>query len=222
MGPVQVLKILGGGNEGSLTDFANWRSDIDCIYKNCLDFNGSSNVITLNNTITLSNVLTVSAWVYRDTNSTYDFVTGSITSKGNKFGLSSGKNKIFLRVLDYPASSDTNSSDDVVLAQWTFIAFTRNSSDKIDLYVNNGGAKRAFSDAAQTGDFIIKRLGSDEGSNYMDGRLNEIRVYDRALSSFQIRNLYLVGLDNLLASGAINKNEYSQRIADLNLNYAEN
>jgi len=124
--------------------------------------------------------------------------------------------------LDYPASSDTNSSDHVVLAQWTFIAFTRNSSDKIDLYVNNGGAKRAFSDAAQTGDFIIKRLGSDEGSNYMDGRLNEIRVYDRALSSFQIRNLYLVGLDNLLASGAINKNEYSQRIADLNLNYAEN
>ncbi|MDD4358594.1 MAG: hypothetical protein PHY30_02135, partial [Candidatus Pacebacteria bacterium] len=47
------------------------------------------------------------------------------------------------------------------------------------------------------------------------GLLDDIHIYNTALSSSQIKQNYIAGLNSMLANGNISKDEYNQRISDL-------
>ena len=68
---------------------------------------------------------------------------------------------------------------------------------------------------------IGTRIGAVSGttpSAFMKGFLDEIRIYNTALSTSQIKQNYIAGLNSLLASGSISKEEYDQRLNSLALN----
>jgi hypothetical protein len=45
--------------------------------------------------------------------------------------------------------------------------------------------------------------------------MDEIRVYNAVLPTSQIKEQYYSGLNNLLANGAINQQQYAERISPL-------
>jgi len=52
-------------------------------------------------------------------------------------------------------------------------------------------------------------------SNFFHGLIDDARIYNAALSTSQIKQNYIAGLNSLLASGSISKEEYDQRLNNL-------
>ncbi|MDD4068709.1 MAG: prepilin-type N-terminal cleavage/methylation domain-containing protein [Bacteroidales bacterium] len=50
---------------------------------------------------------------------------------------------------------------------------------------------------------------------YFKGLIDDMRIYDTSLSSSQIKQNYIAGLDSLLSKGSISKEDYNQRINEL-------
>ena len=82
----------------------------------------------------------------------------------------------------------------------------------MELYVD--GELVASSDVS--GDILLNnapvRIGGGISGRYTKGYIDEVRIYSEALSSAQIRNHYLAGLNYLLAKGEISYKEYTTRI----------
>jgi len=57
------------------------------------------------------------------------------------------------------------------------------------------------------------QFGFRENNN--TGILDEIRVYNQALTAFQIKRNYIAGLNSMLANGNISKEDYNERINQL-------
>ncbi|MGI6340874.1 MAG: LamG-like jellyroll fold domain-containing protein [Minisyncoccales bacterium] len=56
-------------------------------------------------------------------------------------------------------------------------------------------------------------FGCDAGSNYfLNGIMDNVRIYNAALSSAQIKQNYIAGLNSMLANGNMSKEEYNERI----------
>jgi len=53
------------------------------------------------------------------------------------------------------------------------------------------------------------------GSLNYDGLIDEVRIYNKALSSAQIKQNYIAGLNSMLSNGTISKEELSERINTL-------
>ena len=50
---------------------------------------------------------------------------------------------------------------------------------------------------------------------FFKGLVDDFRIYNAALSTAQIKQNYIVGLNSLLANGNISKEEYNQRLNNL-------
>ncbi len=48
--------------------------------------------------------------------------------------------------------------------------------------------------------------------------IDDVRIYNAALSSAQIKQNYIAGLNSMLANGNISKQEYNERINNLAYN----
>ena len=58
-------------------------------------------------------------------------------------------------------------------------------------------------------------IGKSTGYGFFDGSIDDVRIYNAALSSSQIKQNYIVGLDSMLSNRAISGEEYNQRISEL-------
>lgn len=87
--------------------------------------------------------------------------------------------------------TDTDNSLDVpvIAGEFMILTITRNASNKVDVYIDDGTANRLFSDAAQVGSHVFDRLGVDEASHYWDGDIAEHLVYSKELSGTERGNL---------------------------------
>jgi len=54
--------------------------------------------------------------------------------------------------------------------------------------------------------------GNDMGA-FFNGLIDEVRIYEKALETAQVKELYYAGLDRLLAKGLIDEQEYQERLA---------
>jgi hypothetical protein len=65
---------------------------------------------------------------------------------------------------------------------------------KARLYINS--VERASDDISAIGDISNTNpltIGSGEGEAFHDGRIDDVRIYSRALSDYEIQQLYLWG-----------------------------
>jgi hypothetical protein len=55
-------------------------------------------------------------------------------------------------------------------------------------------------------------------NNYLFGGLiDDVRIYNAALSSAQIKQNYIAGLNSMFANGNMSKQEYNERINNLSI-----
>ncbi len=187
----------GNGNHGEVNGptLSEGRfGDADGAYS----FDGVDDYISVPNSNSLQSpdaAVTIAAWVYIDQ---WDDGWASICLKSD----TEDDGQYGLQVTDegrfevYVAGDCTAIYTDLVFttASWFFVAMTWDGTDVIVYVAGEPEATEPFSPAPQSDNHPL-RIGQDlPGSvEYLNGRLDDLRVYDRALSADEVRVLFLEG-----------------------------
>jgi prepilin-type N-terminal cleavage/methylation domain-containing protein len=212
----------GWNNNGTFVNSPVWKcANIDKDYapsgNGCsLELNGSNQYVDCgnNSSLNITNVITVEAWVkpaVSPQNLLAGIYAGNYQAKLTVTP-NSPYNKFSFRVYvgtDYYANGITSFDAN----KWYHVVGTYNGTD-IKLYVDgslDAVTPRTGTLSSLTGNYFI---GRDEGgaARYFSGLIDEVRVYNRALTSAQIKSQYYADLNRLLTKGLINEKECQSKL----------
>jgi prepilin-type N-terminal cleavage/methylation domain-containing protein len=192
----------------------------DCVFGKCYSFNGTSDYIECGNSATLKNEnFTVTIWF--NTNdlggnsySSYLIGNGQDYNPSKGFGLTSGANALKFWVGAGLTSYQNDLNTSLVVNKWYFATVTYEEGIGSKLYLN-GEMKN--STGSFKGDIVYDSFALYIGKLYINyyffsGLIDDIRIYNTALSSSQIKQNYIAGLNSMLSNGNISKQEYNERI----------
>ena len=200
----------GNRNRGILTGGPTWGEGKR---GKALSFDANDDLVTAGTpaSLNITGALTISAWIYpRTFGSSASSFRGRIVDKENDFvsgysfslydpntaGVPNDTFALFINA----SGGNLNcfaSNGSIVLRKWQHVAVTLDSSKNCIPYVN--GAK-----ATTTAGFIMGSLPTSGSNSFVignnsgntrefDGSLDEIRIYNRALSADEIKRLYNMG-----------------------------
>ena len=210
-----------GSNTGTFGDgvttstYPISKEESECVTGKCMYFDGTDDYISLNkNIMGSSSVFTVSHWIKLSSNQTGK----SIFSNGNGRwvtgigDLSAGLGDNYIKF--YLAGITLYSTYALDVDSWYLITCSYDNS-KGKIYINgklDNSIDRTF---VSVNDKInmIGRL-SDGGQNF-NGLVDDARIYNAALTTAQIKQEYVAGLNSLLANGNISKEKYNERIKNI-------
>ena len=197
------VKDTWGNNHGKAYNGPFLREGNDCVDGKCLQFTGTNHVIIK---IPVSGAeSTISLWVKNPSGGyvlrsnanvrTYIFASGSF-SKGDP--------QVSLGSVNY--SKD-----------WTYVVMTwKKENDQLSgcVFVNGFPLNANFINFSNNNDgtYIAIMSFSESGTQFGKGFVDNVRYYNAALSSSQIKQNYIAGLNSMLANGNISKQEYNERI----------
>ena len=184
-----VIDASGNGNNGTITN-ATWTTAGK--YGSALSFNGTNSWVTINDSpsLDLTNGMTLEAWVSSKSLTNKQDVLMKERPSGLSYALYATNNssKPPAGYLNKGGSNVTAvGTTNLVLNTWTFLAATYNGS-KLSLYVNGTLVKST----STTGNMVTStgalRIGGDSVfGEYFNGLIDEVRVYNRALSQAEIQ-----------------------------------
>jgi hypothetical protein len=187
-GGQQTADASGQFNHGTLQG-ATWTTSGK--FGNALVFNGTSSLVSIPNatSLELGSAMTLSAWVYPTT------------------GLSGWHNVIKKEVDDYFLSASVpdggpgggaaaptccataRTSSALPVNTWTHLALTYNGST-LQLYRNGAVVATASASGSMLKSGLPLRIGGDAiYGEFMQGRIDEVRIYNRALSASEINSI---------------------------------
>jgi len=205
----------GRNNHGTLTNMGgqnNWEADSSGV---AVTLDGSNDYVQVSPNSALDiqsgGNLTICAWVFRTANvSTYETVVTKRLSNGATANYelsfnntSTGNDKAFGF---YSGSSFTVSTTLVPILRWTHIGSVSNASGTT-YYVNGqaAGTSATVSASANGHPFKIGAVAGSPETQFLSARLDDIRIYNRALTPAEIRLLASrrgIGLQPLPDRGA--------------------
>ncbi|MEW6617210.1 MAG: LamG-like jellyroll fold domain-containing protein [Patescibacteria group bacterium] len=189
----------GYGNNGTLYNTPTWQGSINCKAGGCLDFNGTNQYtrVSSNTTLDLAGVGTVAAWI-KIPSSWSGSLYPNVVSKGANAGWDTDGWSLYAFG---PASNAigvgfrnggttlnvafTNSLKD----QWIHIVGVWNGS-MVYIYQNGvlkNSTGQAINPPSTSSPVTIAR---DNGGQYFDGLIDEVRIYNRALTATEILQMY--------------------------------
>lgn len=210
-----------GGNNGTLSATPpTVRTGTNCVSGSCLQFDGSSNYVDFGNksVFNIANALTVSVWVKPVLAKSNAYIFAKGWQDQYDLYLNSTNNVVFTLVNS--TSPDIHLSlvslSRLSLNVWYNIACTFDGSvAKIYLngvLSNNQNWNYAITTSVQTLKIGVTNTGYD---TWFNGLIDEVRMYNAAMPTSQIKEQYYAGLGSLLASGQIGPQEYAGRIDSL-------
>jgi prepilin-type N-terminal cleavage/methylation domain-containing protein len=219
-----VFDTIGTSN-GDITGHAPaWKIGADCVSGSCLQFDGSSNYVEVSG-FTLAKIagdkLTVEAWVKPSSL----FGTQYIVSKNGPFFLYMSGNKLGGSI--YNGSSWTTLTGNISLNNgWQYLIMAYDGSN-IKLYVNGVFDVSTPKTGNLAGDGCTQIGTYNNGgcavrSQYFNGTIDEVRIYNQVFTASHVRENYLAKLKELLSNEQIKADDYQQKIAELNSTYATN
>jgi len=192
-----------GYNNGDVVGHApTVRDGTDCISGKCLDFDGSNDYINCGN---LGNPGhgTISLWASKkDTNARY-LLDGR--GMGNWWFLSdyNGFDVNFNNLVGW---------NGLEMNRWTFIVVTVNPTET-KLYID--GVFKDDGNGLSINFKSVRIATRYTNSSYFLGSLDDVKIYNKALTISEINDNYIAGLDSLFQKGAISTEEYNQRLNNL-------
>jgi prepilin-type N-terminal cleavage/methylation domain-containing protein len=218
-----VSDLSGYGNDGTLVNNPTWRcaeddSDYTPSGQGCaLEFDGVDDYLIMDDSEQFhwgEKEIAVSLWIYP-----FDlplsekiFFTKTSYDSGAWHGLDIRyrDNGTFRTVTN---AGHLISLSKLTLNNWNNIIITINK-DKVIIYLN---ANKDTSRDSIEGYYLTNTKNLYIGcysalSHFFNGFIDDVRIYETALTSVQVKALYYVGLDNLYNKGSIDKQEYQERI----------
>lgn len=190
-----------GDHDGSLAGNPTWSTGrLD----GALDFDGTDDLVDVGGILRSGTPeLTISAWVFKRDGADSRVITKSSSTSRQDHVYSLGVSNRIIRVRLKTADHDGNADFDggnISLNQWTHLAFTYDGSA---LRIYRNGAETAVH--ALTGDIVASNLDTIIGNvntsdaRYWNGLLDDVRLYDAALSDAEIAELAGRGPTELVA-----------------------
>ena len=220
-----------GSNTGTLGDgvtastYPALKTEAECVTGKCMYFDGNDYIeITDSPEMRMSQGGTITAWIYLDGFMSWSY--GRILDKSTG---TDGQNGYVLYVDDtyknicYKSNADSATrsvNNSIKKNTWQFIVVLINNSsrkiyiDGLDKTGSSGGTMLPPDVALNTS--IGNRCSALDRP--FNGLIDDVRIYNAALSSSQIKQEYIAGLNSLLANNNISKEEYLSRIENLSLN----
>lgn len=167
-----------------------------------INFDGTNDGISVPNSASLENftAFTLAAWVYQTQASqaaASRIISKSDTVSGDNYALRLTNDNVgasFRMEVDGDNQTDLNSNTDIQENEWTHIVGTWDGSN-MRLYIN--GSEDSASPVAKSGtidaDGKALMIGTHEDAPALrrfEGLIDDVRVYDAALSAAEVRDLY--------------------------------
>lgn len=187
----------GQGNNGTLT---NGPTKVQGRVGQALSFDGTDDYVAINHSSDLvpSSEITLSAWVYPEaTGDNYDFISKFDVGAQRGYNLRIDSNNTLVFDLSTGATNSWVIGNTVFSTnQWHHVVATYNGS-AIKVYVNgveDGSTAVSGSIYSSTADLFIGRIDPAYAANrYFEGKIDEVRIYDKALTAAEVKQLYNFG-----------------------------
>lgn len=197
-----------GTNDGTLTDYdadptASW---LDGQIDGALDFNGSDEYVSVPDDGTkfdLQTNFTVSVWVNLNATSTKHLLRkGHASSPYYSWAMQFNGTQFHAYLREDSGDANLFGGSSIAVSTWYHVAFVK---DGLNLYLYLDGTEVDTNtyDAGSTpldGDGALI-FGHDTSSQYYNGQLDDIRIYNSALSADDISTLYSNGITGVGSSG---------------------
>jgi prepilin-type N-terminal cleavage/methylation domain-containing protein len=223
---IGVWNGVAGGNNTAI----NYRSSSECVSGQCLDFDGTDDYVDYGDILRPS----------RTSNRTFSFwvnprvITGIVYGTGNLWQSASGYSEFALAssttinisydLLNSPYRTTFNCVIDQ--SKWNYFTVSFDSvSDSANVIISlykNGNFIASQTLARRTSGgynvaFILGAVSSAADNHkvsFLNGQIDDFRVYDALVSSYKIRQNYYLGLNNLLLNNNICVTEYTNWLAE--------
>jgi len=190
------------GNHGTMYSLADW---VAGVAGQCPDFDGSADYISVPDDDDLDSIKTFVCWFYppseMSAGGAYHRTIVNKYYEGRQHGLVlwdyTTPDEIRIYFTDSTNSMSIASYGIPAYGKWYHVAGVFNSDNKSELFINGesvdvGGS---INNALGSDDYMSAYpllIGSgDESNTYLEGRVCQVRVYDRALSADEIKALYI-------------------------------
>lgn len=188
--PLQVwLPLLGNlDNQGlnSSVVVTNGGATVDSNGKlgKCYNFDGTDDKITLTQLPNPKNI-TVSFWLYRNANTgtrqfmftAWNGVTCELTTSG----------QVYCNITATSGSGSCTSADSITAGSWHHIVYTFEDKIKASLYLD--GQLVTYTNCSGSINWSTTTGYLGYWSTYLNGKLNDFRIYDHALSAKEVKLL---------------------------------
>ena len=206
-----------GTNYG--TTFLN---ELECVSGQCGNFNGSSYIDCGNNTELDVIEKTIELWIKTKVNG-----VGVIGQSGGsgQWLLTIRSNKLIWDT--WATGPDMQGYTSIIDNRWHHLVIVVSDINNRTTFYLDSNLERADSTSVSTptasGNFFIGSCDMVAGTTWcanlalssFNGCMDEVKVYNAALSSSQIKQNYIAGLNSMLANGNISKEDYNERINNL-------
>ncbi|MDD4358870.1 MAG: LamG domain-containing protein [Candidatus Pacebacteria bacterium] len=224
-----ITKDSWGVNDGTIysttTLIEYWNSSSgECVFGGCYEFSGDD-YIDCGNVLSTANSYTFSFWGKITDLSNNKGILGFYGTSSN-VGFSKINNDLlmFLSGNNYRYwNASNNSAIDSIENNWHFFTIIITGFNQADisnskLYID--GTLMIVSSTMSTGTTSEVNnliIGKNSYGNYL-GSLDDVRVYNSILSSSQIKQNYIAGLNSLLGKGLISESEFKEKLSELSSN----
>ena len=216
------------GSSGGTNLTANYRPETECINKQCLNFDGADDYINVNGgnvTLDLTQGYTVEAWAKFET-LTGDrglirrYASANLGWFIFAYRNSSSADNYIQNVISYTDTGNVTQA----IATHTFLQ--ENKWYHLMITTATNGVSKFYVDSVVVSTntpINFLKLGGNTATNtselqiggpywLMDGMIDNVRLYNAAIPTSQIKENYYAGLNSLLSSNQITEKEYSERI----------
>jgi len=210
-----------GNNDGIIIGSVASEEDL-CVFGKCAYFPGVvGNYIQVNNSSSLENIneITLSFWFKNYTTGTSQGPISKIYGIRPFWSIWLSNSRHYVwevgdATLSYyrPAMNYIFNNDN-----WYYVTIVQSNTNYV-IYSNSEVALKNndscdFSETKSDRNLLI---GSLTTTSYpFKGYIDDVRIYNGALSTSQIKQNYIAGLNSLLANNSISKQEYDQRLNNL-------
>jgi len=195
-----VVDSSGNGNNGTAQANTNTKSTTDAIHNRALTFNGTTDYVDLGTGINslITNQITVTAWVKVTASDDISIVVAGqysdITEKDFAlFPYQSAGGQVYFDVGNGTVSGRATSNAGYALGNWFLIVGTYDGSN-VRIYYNGviGATVGTLTgNISFSGDSI--KIGKQSGGSFFNGSIDDVRIYNRALTASDVAALYQAG-----------------------------
>jgi len=185
----------GNRNNGVLINGPTWQTSSNCRSGSCLSFDGTNDYVDVGTgtSLSITQNITMETWVKLNTYTSGGTNTdrASIVQKTGQYYMTvnsaNGTLDVFFQGI---TGAHTSSNSTIPLNEWAHVAITYDGSN-IKWYIN-GSLDKTLPAAGTIGtDLRSVRVGGEPGfGRFTNGHIDEVRIYNRALSAEEIQNHY--------------------------------
>ena len=210
-----------GSNTGTLyglDGLPQLRSASECATNGCFLFDGVDDYVNLGSMPKYSSY-TISLWINGERGQSVGGILHSGGGSYYRWGISLEDGNIVSRISNETVfnSWSIEKYDNANYSKgWHFVVITDNKVKRT--FYKNG---KYFSDYLNTiinsgqNEPLYLGMGGNTGASRFTGMLDDVRIYNEALSLSHIKQNYIAGLNSMLSNQTISNEEYNERINNL-------